>query len=93
MSKATLCPTSTVSLAKAWNAGSASAIVGWPRTISGRMPWIGIPASGMLRRGSTSWSKHSPRRSLPLTMRMAPIWMISSPPAGSSPVVSVSKTV
>jgi hypothetical protein len=29
----------------------------------------------------------------PLTMRVAPIWMISSPAEGSSPVVSVSKTV
>ena len=35
----------------------------------------------------------SSRRNLPATMRVAPIWIISSPPAGSSPVVSVSKTV
>ena len=46
MSKATLWPTSTVSAAKAWKAGSTSAIGGWPRTISGRMPWNGMPSLG-----------------------------------------------
>ena len=68
-------------------------MVGWPATISGRMPWIGIEASEIGRRGSTSCSKHSWRRSLPLTIRVAPIWMISSPADGSSPVVSQSNTV
>ena len=36
MSKAALCATSTVSSAKAWNAGSTVSIVGWPTSISGR---------------------------------------------------------
>jgi hypothetical protein len=93
MSKAALCATSTVSCAKAWKAGSTWSMVGWPATMSGVMPWIGMPAAGMLRCGSTSCSKHSCRSSLPLTMRVAPIWMISSPSAGFSPVVSVSNTV
>jgi hypothetical protein len=57
------------------------------------MPWIGMPAAGMSRCGSTSCSKHSCRRSLPATMRVAPIWMISSPWLGFRPVVSVSNTV
>ena len=39
-------PTSTVSCAKAWNAGRTSAIVGWPASISGRMPWIGDRGRG-----------------------------------------------
>ena len=93
MSKAALCATSTVSCAKAWKAGSTLSMVGWPCTISGSMPWIGMPAAGMSRCGSTSCSKHSCRRSLPPTMRVAPIWMISSPSDGLRPVVSVSNTV
>ena len=93
MSKAALCATSTVSCAKAWKAGSTVSIAGAPATMSGVMPWIGIEASGMSRRGSTSCSKQSSRRSLPATMRVAPIWMISSPADGCRPVVSVSNTV
>ena len=50
-------------------------------------------AAGTLRCGSTSCSKLSCRRSLAATMRVAPIWMISSPALGSRPVVSVSNTV
>ena len=93
MSKAALCATSTVSRANAWKAGSTSAMVGRPTSASGRMPWIAIDASGIERCGFTSCSKLSWRSSLPLTMRVAPIWMISSPDDGSSPVVSVSNTV
>ena len=93
MSKAALWATSTVSAAKAWKAGSTLAIVGCPTSISGVMPWILVDASGSSRSGSTSWSKDSERSSLPLTMRVAPIWMISSPSDGLRPVVSVSKTV
>jgi hypothetical protein len=48
---------------------------------------------GQLAQGSTNWSKDSDLSSLPLTMRVAPIWMISSPSDGLRPVVSVSKTV
>ncbi len=93
MSNAALCATSTVSCAKAWKAGSTWSMVGWPTTISGWMPWIGIVTAGMARFGSTSCSKLSWRSSLLLTMRAAPIWMISSPCDGLSPVVSVSNTV
>ena len=79
MSNAALWATSTVSWAKAWKAGSTSVMRGWPRTMSGVMPWMGMEAAGMLRPGSTSCSKLSWRSSLPFTMRAAPIWMISSP--------------
>ena len=93
MSKAALCATSTVSRAKAWNTGRTSRIVGCPASASGRMPWIAADARSSGRRGSTSCSKHSWRNSRPLTMRSAPIWMISSPSDGFRPVVSVSNTV
>jgi hypothetical protein len=66
---------------------------GWPRTMSSVMPWIGIDSGLSGHSGSTSWLKISWRSSRLLTMRAAPIWMISSPLDGSSPVVSVSNTV
>ena len=93
MSNAALWATSTVSCANAWKAGKTRSMVGWPATMDGWMPWIGIDAAEIGRCGSTSCSKPSCRNNLPLTMRVAPIWMISSPADGSRPVVSVSKTV
>ena len=57
------------------------------------LPWSGIDAGFSGHSASTSWLKISWRSSRLLTMRAAPIWMISSPFDGSSPVVSVSKTV
>jgi hypothetical protein len=68
-------------------------MVGWPATISSVMPWMGMPSGRSGRRGSIIWSMLSLLSRRPLTMRVAPIWMISSPAEGSSPVVSVSKTV
>ena len=93
MSKAALWATSTVSCPNAWKAGSTAAMGGLPATICGVMPCIAIPSGGMSRPGFTSWSKHSPRSSRPLTTRVAPICKISSPCAGFRPVVSVSNTV
>ena len=80
MSKAALCATSTVSCAKAWKAGSTcvDASAGRPPSRGG-CRGSGSTPRGIARCGSTSCSKHSCRRSLPLTMRVAPIWMISSP--------------
>ena len=101
MSKAALCATRTVSLAKAWKAGSTCSMVGWPCTISGWMPWMGMDAAGIDRPVSRtrmqsnvkSCSNDSCLISLPLSTRVAPIWMISSPSDGLRPVVSVSNTV
>ena len=40
MSKAALCPTSTVSSQNPWKNGSTLSMVGWPRSMSSVMPWI-----------------------------------------------------
>ena len=93
MSNAALCATSTVSLQKLLNRGNTVAMAGWPASIAGSMPWMRTDAGGSERLGSISWSKISPCSNLPLTMRMAPIEMISSPSVGLRPVVSVSNTV
>ena len=93
MSKAALCATSTVSLQNSWKAGSTSSMFGLPRSMSARDAvdlrrlgrQIALRIDQLLEALLLS--------SLPLTMRAAPIWMISSPPDGSRPVVSVSNTV
>ena len=93
MSKAALCPTSTVSSANRRNRGSTVSIVGCPASMSRVIPCTATDASGRLRCGSTRDSKVSPASRRPLRIRTAPSAMISSPSAGLSPVVSVSNTV
>ena len=86
MSKAALCATSTVSCAKAWKAGSTSSIVGLAGEHRRRDAVDGDarprPAGAAGRPAARSIRA---RRSLPATMRAAPIWMISSPLEGSQP--------
>jgi hypothetical protein len=66
---------------------------GWPATISGVMPWIGMPAAGMSRCGSTSCSKLSCRAQLAVDDARGADLDDLVALAGSRPVVSVSNTV
>ena len=93
MSNAALCPTSTVSSQKRWNNGSTWSITGCPSRASAPMPWMRADSRASARRGFTSCSNTSFFSSRPLTIRTAPMLMISSPADGSSPVVSVSNAV